>query len=511
MPDPLEALERVRDLPYPLLLDSAADPERLGQYSFLVANPWAVVMGKDGRSRVWGLGSGVDNGRVPGSGFWVPGDDSGDRQAPTDSDPLVIVRSLLEPFMTDPIPELPPFQGGAAGYIGYDYGGWLERLPRPRYDDLSIPDVLLGLYDWVVSWDHRAGRAWLLSTGAPESNPAGRLARAREQLADVLRRLGAPRSVEPRPRHPDAQGVLVGANPRSADGGSDQRRPPAFPVPDYAGLMSSFSHEGYLQAVARVREYILAGDIFQANLSQRFEAPVADDPFSLYRRLRSLNPAPFAAYFELPDFAVLSASPERFIHVDVHGRIETRPIKGTTPRGIGPEHDAHLGRALMESEKDRAENLMIVDLLRNDLSRTSRPGSVRVPELFALEHYSTVHHLVSTVVGELAHGHDVIDLLRSSFPGGSITGAPKVRAMEIIAELEPSRRGVYCGALGYVSGTGAIDTNIVIRTYLVRDGRAYFSAGGGIVADSDPEAEYHETLDKARALIAALDYDPADR
>ena len=260
-----------------------------------------------------------------------------------------------------------------------------------------------------------------------------------------------------------------------------------------------------------MREYILAGDIFQANLSQRFEAALSADAISLYRRLRTLNPAPFAAYFETPQFAVVSASPERFIRVDAGGHVETRPIKGTTPRGIGPEHDAHLGRALTESEKDRAENLMIVDLLRNDLSKACRPGSVRVPELFTLEHYSTVHHLVSTVVGELAHGNDAIDLLRAAFPGGSITGAPKVRAMEIIAELEPSRRGVYCGALGYMSGTGAADTSIVIRTYLLRGGRAYFSAGGGIVADSEPEAEYHETLDKARALISALDHDPAHR
>jgi para-aminobenzoate synthetase component 1 len=200
----------------------------------------------------------------------------------------------------------------------------------------------------------------------------------------------------------------------------------------------------------------------------------------------------------------MSASPERFLRVDEHGRVETRPIKGTRPRGLGPMHDAALGRALAESDKDRAENVMIVDLLRNDLSRVCRPGSVRVPELFALEQHPTVHHLVSTVVGELETGCDAVDLLRAAFPGGSITGAPKVRAMEIIAELEPSRRGVYCGSIGYVSTTGAMDTSIVIRTYLALRGRVYFQAGGGIVADSDPELEYRETLDKARALIAAL-------
>ena len=207
---------------------------------------------------------------------------------------------------------------------------------------------------------------------------------------------------------------------------------------------------------------------------------------------------------ELPDAAILSASPERFLHVDDRGHVETRPIKGTRPRGIGPEHDAALGQALTESIKDRAENLMIVDLMRNDLSRVCVPGTVRVPELFALERYATVHHLVSTVVGDLEAGHDALDLLRAAFPGGSITGAPKVRAMEIIAELEPSRRGVYCGSLGYMSVTGELDTSIAIRTAVVRNGRIYFNAGGGIVADSKPEQEYRETLDKARGIIDAL-------
>ena len=262
---------------------------------------------------------------------------------------------------------------------------------------------------------------------------------------------------------------------------------------------------GYCAAVARVRDYIVAGDIFQANLSQRFEAPLREPPWALYRRLRARNPAPFAAYLDFPEATVLSVSPERFLRVGASGAVETRPIKGTRPRGLGPEHDAALGRALSESAKDRAENLMIVDLLRNDLSRVCSPGTVRVPELFALERHPTVHHLVSTVVGTLAPGAGVVDLVRAAFPGGSITGAPKVRAMEIIAELEPSQRGVYCGSVGYWSLTGELDTSIAIRTAVARGDRVYFSAGGGIVADSDPEQEYRETLDKARALIDALD------
>jgi para-aminobenzoate synthetase component 1 len=270
------------------------------------------------------------------------------------------------------------------------------------------------------------------------------------------------------------------------------------------GLCSSFTHAGYLDAVSRVRDYIVAGDIFQANISQRLEAPLREPPWALYRRLRARNPAPFAAYLDFGALTVMSASPERFVRLGTDRRVETRPIKGTRPRGVGPEHDGALGRALAESAKDRAENLMIVDLLRNDLSRVCVPGSVRVPELFALERYSTVHHLVSTVVGELAPDADAVDLLVSTFPGGSITGAPKLRAMEVIAEIEPSRRGVYCGGIGYLSVTGALDTSIVIRTYLALDARVYFSVGGGIVADSDPEEEYRETMDKARALIAAL-------
>jgi len=270
------------------------------------------------------------------------------------------------------------------------------------------------------------------------------------------------------------------------------------------GLRSTFTRRGYLDAVARVRDYIIAGDIFQANLSQRLEAPLEEDPWHLYRRLREVNPAPFAAYLEFDGVYVASASPERFLQLDCTGHVETRPIKGTRPRGISPEHDAALSRALWDSEKDRAENLMIVDLLRNDLSRCCRPGTVRVPELFALEGYRTVHHLVSTVVGELDPGRSAEDLLAAAFPGGSITGAPKVRAMEIIAELEPTRRGLYCGSIGYLSATGAMDTSIVIRTLVAAGGRVTFSVGGGIVADSDPESEYQETLQKAHALITAI-------
>ena len=414
-----------------MFLDSAQHASPLGRYSFVAADPAAVVCRK--------------------------GADAGDA--------LNDVRRLLVSRAGAAVPGLPPFQTGALGYIAYEWGRAIERLPAARYDDLDLPDVVFGIYDWVIAWDHEASRAWVI-------------ARDETNKRHALDLVGDPERVT----RPSTTAEVM--RPFQIRG--SREHPPTYPVDaDWVdprlGLRSLFTHAGYLDAVNRVREYIYAGDIFQANLSQRFEAALVEPPWDLYCRLRTHNPAPFAAFIELPDCAVLSASPERFMRVDALGRVETRPIKGTRPRGVGPEHDAALGRALTESAKDRAENLMIVDLIRNDLSRVCAPGTVRVRELFALEHFATVHHLVSTVVGTLSPGFDGLDLLRASFPGGSITGAPKIRAMEIIADLEPCVRGVYCGAIGYLSVTGELDTNIAIRTALVMDGRVYLNAGGGII------------------------------
>jgi para-aminobenzoate synthetase component 1 len=473
--DPAEVCTRFLDLPYLLFLDSAAKQHPDAQYSFLAADPVLVVRSKGSTTEV----------RRREDAAW----------SRVSGDALSAARSYLPRAVLEPVSGLPPFQGGLAGYIGYDWGAMLERLPTPRYDDLAIPDLVLGLYDWVVAWDHRIGTAWLISTGLPETGTAQER-RARERMDLVRERLGGRTGGSTK-----VPGILsttragLAAPSYSVEGIDGARQ---------IGLCSTFTHRGYLDAVARVREYIIAGDIFQANLSQRFQSGLTEAPFALYRRLRKRNPAPFAAYLAFDDLAVLSASPERFLRLDDKRLVETRPIKGTRPRGLGPMHDAALGRALAESAKDRAENVMIVDLLRNDLSRVCRPGTVRVPELFALEQHPTVHHLVSTVLGELAPGADAVDLIRAAFPGGSITGAPKVRAMEIIAELEPTQRGVYCGSIGYISATGAMDTSIVIRTCLALGGQVYFQAGGGIVADSDVELEYRETLDKARALIETL-------
>jgi para-aminobenzoate synthetase component I len=490
-PDPVLCCERLDGLPYRLFLDSAAQTTRLGRYSFLMADPVFVVRSRGARVE-------VEDRRAQA----LACADEGERTV-SDGDVLAALRRLVAPQAFAPVAELPPFQGGAAGFIAYDWGLTLERLPAPRFDDLGLPDTLLGIYDWTLAWDHASGRAWLISTGLPETGRA-REERARERAAMVLAWIGSGGSNHMTP------GLENKARPTLPQSGAVVReRASSYAVdggwwPDSLELRSSFTHRGYLDAVQRVREYIFAGDIFQANLSQRFEAPFTESPWSYYRRLRTRNAAPFAAYIEAPEAIVVSASPERFLRVDANRHVETRPIKGTRPRGVGPEHDAALAQALAESAKDRAENLMIVDLMRNDLSRVCAPRSVRVSELFSLERYPTVHHLVSTVVGDLESGHDALDLLRAAFPGGSITGAPKLRAMEVIAELEPSRRGVYCGSIGYWSLSGDFDASIAIRTALVQDGGVFFSAGGGIVADSDPESEYRETLDKARALIDAL-------
>jgi para-aminobenzoate synthetase component 1 len=386
-------------------------------------------------------------------------------------------RTLLRRHAHPPLPGLPPFQGGIGGYLSYDWGAELERVARPAPDRVTpqIADVSLALYDWVIAWDHLDGRAWIISTGIGEGGREKGDEWARARIGWVRERLAA---------------------------AHESPRVPLLPSPVPS---SNLTRAEYETAVSRIRDYIAAGDVYQVNLSQRFHAPFRGSPLALYRRLRARNPAPFGAYLEFDGTAVTSISPERFLRFDAGTRLaEARPIKGTRPRGTTPARDGALAQELLESEKDRAENVMIVDLLRNDLGKVCRAGSVTVPKLYALESHPTVHHLVSTVTGLLADDKDAFDLLRAAFPGGSVTGAPKIRAMQIIAELERTPRGVYCGAIGYVSTTGAMDFNIPIRTIVLRDGMATFHAGAGIVWDSEPPAEYQETLAKARTMIEAL-------
>ncbi len=450
---PWDACRRLADLPHLLFLDSAR-PSSLGRYSYVTADPfgWLTCPARD-----------VEQSR-----------------------PLTALHKKLRGLRVPTAPELPPFQGGAAGLFGYELGHEIECLPWPAVDDFQIPALAVGLYDWVLSFDHHAGRAWLISTGLPERSARGRATRGLNRLDQVRRWLE--RDIAEPPWRPQ-QAVPL--------------HTPTRPVPDLDGVLSNFSRSDYLSVLHRAIEYIHAGDCFQVNIAQRLATPQHDAPQVIYQRLRERNPAPFAGYFDLGDYVLASASPERFLRLH-QGEVETRPIKGTRSRGLTPEEDFARADDLRASDKDRAENVMIVDLLRNDLGRVCEYGSIRVPALCRLESFQYVHHLVSEVRGRLRPGLDGIDLLKATFPGGSVTGAPKIRAMEIITELEGVARGPYCGSLGFLGFDGAMDMNILIRTLVLGRGWIHFSVGGGIVADSDPEREYEETWHKAEGLLRAL-------
>lgn len=452
-PDVIQAFEAWAGEPFVVLLESALKRPGLGRYSFLTASPFEV--------------------------FEIPRIEFG-------ADPFAGVRERIRELQAKAIPELPPFQGGAVGMLSYELGGAWERIPRASADEFQLPDLVIGLFDWAITWDHEQHRAWVIAHGFAKKGSESRTDAAARAIREVRQRLkkSPPKSAW----NPGA--VVTPAAPQ-------------WPVPGFKDLTSDFSREDYLKTALRVIAYIHAGDIFQANLSQRLLAPMTRSPAELYLRLRESNPAPFAGYFAKDDWAVVSASPERFLKVSDRS-VETRPIKGTRRRQAGPEADLFTRDALRESEKDQAENVMIVDLLRNDLSRVCRPGSIRVPALCQVETYETVQHLVSEIRGDLREDKDLWDLWAAAFPGGSITGAPKVRAMEIIAELEPTVRGPYCGNLFYAGFDGAADSSILIRTLVCRHGWVQCSAGGGIVAASDPVAEYDETWHKAEAMLRAL-------
>ena len=460
--DAWEMCRRLARLPHLLFFDSASLHSGLGRYSFLTADPfdWLEARGQSVRA-----------GR------------STTRQA----DPFAVLQERLARYHLDPLPDLPPFQGGAAGLFGYDLCHHLERLPRPVHDDFAVPDLAVGFYDWVISIDHESERAWLVSTGLPHTEPRRRRRRAIERLQEVKRLLR--QEPESTPQVIESPIILSA---------------PSWPAPGLPGISSNFNRTRYLDTVHRAIEYIHAGDCFQVNVSQRLLHPATESPLQLYERLRERNPAPFAGYFDLGEFVIASASPERFLRVNDAGEVQTRPIKGTRPRGFTPAHDMALLDELLQSAKDRAENVMIVDLLRNDLGRVCRYGSVKVESVCRLESFRTVHHLVSEVHGRLRSGLGPVDLLRAAFPGGSVTGAPKIRAMEIIAELEPTARGPYCGSLGYIGFDGSMDSNLLIRTFTVGKGWVQFNVGGGIVADSDPQREYEETWHKAEGMLRAL-------
>jgi aminodeoxychorismate synthase component I len=472
---PLLALAALRPLGHPVLLESVRVNGVTGRYSFVTADPYLVF-----RSQ----GDTVDL-------HWTaaPRGKYGQR-ASMRRKPLQKLRDLLGNYRTERTEGLPPFTGGAVGFFSYDFVRQIERIPCAAGGDPGIPEACFLFVDLVVAFDHVEGKAWVIvNPGAreqemgfrrPEPDAWGRLY---DEAAERLVRLAA---------------MLQAAKPDAAA--------PAVGQAGSAGPMAAHMDRGRFEAmVRRCKEYIAAGDIYQANLSQRFSSATAGrDPLLLYGILREINPSPFAAYAEFGDVTLVSSSPERLVRLQ--GRTaDTRPIAGTRRRGNNSGETRELTAELLMNEKERAEHIMLLDLERNDLGKVCEYGSVQVDELMVVEDYSHVIHIVSNVRGRLAAGKDGPDLVRALFPGGTITGVPKVRCMEIINELEPVARGLYTGSLGYFANTGDLDLNIIIRTFVIRDGTAHVQVGAGIVADSDPGREYEETLQKAAALFRAAE------
>jgi para-aminobenzoate synthetase component 1 len=452
----MDVAERLRDLPGVALLESAR-PGRNARWSYLTADPVAVLE--------------------------TPADDA---------DPFATARRVLGRLSADEvgISEAPPFTGGLVGFLSYDLGRRLERLPSIAAADQELPLLRLALHDWVVAWDRRTGHAWLAGRALDER--IGRLDERIEAVADRLLAAADDDGLDPR----------VPAWPA---------RPAAEPPPPTIELRSGLDRAAFEAGVEAVREEIARGEIYQANLTRRLEAPFRGDPWPLYRRVRTGDPSLFAAYLDLgaspvtgAPRAIVSASPEPFLSLSSRGRVAADPIKGTRPRGRDRAEDRALARELLASAKDRAENVMIVDVLRNDLGRVCLPGTVRVPRLCRLERTAAVQHLVSTITGTLAPGLDAFHLLAASFPGGSITGAPKIRAMQLLEAHEPVRRGPYTGAAGWIGADGAMQTSILIRTFVADGARLTLHVGGGITWRSDPAAEWDETVAKARGPLSAI-------
>jgi para-aminobenzoate synthetase component 1 len=469
--DPVDLFEKFRSGAYPWLLESALPSERLGRFSFAGCDPYLVLRARGTCVELECLREarpGLRRGRVT-----------------LEADPFDALRAVLPPPPA-PVPsetEEIPFCGGAVAYLGYELADRIENLRLRAIDDIGLPDLYVLCVDRMVSFDSHTGDVRLhgLGFGPDSATAAGRAGAAVDAFA---RRLSESVSAPPAPA-------------------------PALPSTSGSAAME-FDAAGHAKAVDAAKQEIAAGNVYQVCLTHRVERDITLDPWSLYRKLRETNPGPFASYLELPEAAIVGSSPERFLRLTQERCVESRPIKGTAPRAADPGEDAANRASLLQSAKDRAENLMIVDLVRNDLGRVCDVGSVAVPELMEVEAYASVFQMVSTVTGRLRGECDAVDLIRAAFPPGSMTGAPKIAAMKIIDRLEPVRRGVYSGALGYFDVRGGLDLCVVIRTALLRGGRAYVQAGGGIVADSECEAEYRESLDKARPLLTLLDRSDPD-
>jgi anthranilate synthase component 1 len=442
--------------PCSFLLESVEGGEHVARYSFLGGNPRTVF-------RAWGKRVEIE-------------DHDGSRQVKEQVDPLNELKAFMSRFKAVSNPALPRFFGGAVGYMGYDAVAQFERVPLCKKPGLDWPDMVFMITDTILIFDHVRHTLKVVANAGIDGDPEA-------AYADALRRIDALCALLSKPApHPLIDACASG---------------------DAVDYRSNMSREDFIAAVTQAKEYIRAGDIFQVVLSQRFEAPCTCRPLDVYRALRSVNPSPYMYCLNLGNQHVVGSSPE--IHVRCEdGVAEIRPIAGTRPRSDNPEEDARLAQELLADPKERAEHIMLVDLARNDLGRACKFGSIKVPELITIERYSHVMHIVSDVTGQLADHQDVYEILKDTFPAGTVSGAPKIRAMEIIAELEQARRGAYAGAVGYFSFTGNLDSCITIRTALIENGKAYVQAGAGIVADSDPQKEYEETQNKARGMLKAL-------
>ncbi|ALG68746.1 aminodeoxychorismate synthase component I [Beggiatoa leptomitoformis] len=430
-------------------------------FSLFAQHSWSVLLDSGGRGRYDILSTDPYCTLTTTNGITTI--TRGQKQQYYYGDPFQCLREQLGDKVI-PLPNI-PFCGGAIGYFGYDLGRYLEKIPTIAHQHKNLPDMAIGLYDWAVVSDHQQQQTWLVGQGRDATT---------FQRWDNLRTLFS--------------------NPIT------DNSPLAPPLRPLAPVSSNLSKAEYTEAFQKIKDYIQAGDCYQINLAQCFSLPMVGDAWASYAQLRQENPVPYGAFLQYPFATILSCSPEQFLQVQTDGQVQTKPIKGTRPRHSDPQQDKVLAHALQNSHKDQAENVMIVDLLRNDLSKTCH--HIQVPKLFALESFATVHHLVSTITGQLYEKNHAVDVLRGCFPGGSITGAPKIRAMEIIESLEPHRRGVYCGSIGYIGFDGRMDSNIAIRTAIYQQETLRFWAGGGIVYDSELESEYQETFDKARAFLA---------
>ncbi len=453
----------IADLPWAVWLDSGGR----GRYDILCAQPVATLVTHGTKTMIT---------NAAGMRF-------------SDADPFDLLRQQLDA----PLAAMPdiPFAGGVLGYWGYDLARRFMVLPALAEDAEQMSDMAVGIYDWAIVLNHQQKTAQLVSQQRDLSTA--------QALPDILARL----RTEDRGQRTEDRKQHSRSSP--AGGGGDRGEGCVTPAPFqvHGAITSNFTRAAYQSAFDTVQDYLRAGDCYQVNLAQRYAARASGDALPAYLELRRLSPAPYSAFLNLPQAQILCASPECFLQVRA-GRVETRPIKGTRPRMADAQQNQQITRELQHSAKDRAENLMIVDLLRNDLGKSCVPGSVQAPKLFEVESFAQVHHLVSTVTGQLAPGQDALALLRNCFPGGSVTGAPKQRAMEIIEQLEPQRRGVYCGSVGYIGFDGNMECNIAIRTLVYSNDEIRFWAGGGVVADSEVEAEYQETLDKAGAMVELL-------